>query len=314
MKLSSIVPHTRPSISPVEIAAVTKILRSGQLAAGPAVRRLERAMEKKTGKKFAFAVSSGTSALQLSLLALGISKGDAVIIPDFVCDALLNSIHSVGALPILADIEPDSGNLSLSSVKSKMTKKVGAIIAPHLFGIGQDLKPFKSLGVPIIEDCAQTFGMKIKGQTVGGMGDVSIFSFYATKLVCAGEGGLIATSSRRAASIISDRRDYDEKPIYRQRFNFKMTDIQAALAVEQLKRLPAFIRRRRAIAGRYDRDIQNPKFQNFGRRADNLYFRYIIKGRRSSKSVLKRLQKIRNNGKMPLISIAKHRTRKKIAQ
>ncbi|MFA6346542.1 MAG: DegT/DnrJ/EryC1/StrS family aminotransferase, partial [Syntrophales bacterium] len=131
-----------------------------------------------------------------------------------------------------------------------------AIIVPHLFGLPADIRRIAALGVPVVEDCAQSLGSRLAGAPTGSFGRLSVFSFYATKVICTGEGGMIASRDAGLLERIRDLRDYDEKPDDRTRYNYKMTDLQAAMGIVQLRKLPDFITRRLAIASRYD-DVMN---------------------------------------------------------
>ena len=189
MKTQHIIPHSKPSLGLKEVAALMRVMQSGQIAQGTAVDVFEKELAQITGVKGAVAVSSGTAALHLGLLALGIGKGDEVLLPSYVCTALLNAIHYTHATPRLVDIHPDSFNIDASMVKKSLSKRSKAIIVPHLFGLPADLDDLLAMGVPVIEDCAHALGMSYHGKTVGGFGVFSFASFYATKLITTGEGG-----------------------------------------------------------------------------------------------------------------------------
>jgi dTDP-4-amino-4,6-dideoxygalactose transaminase len=246
------IPHSRPTLGPEEEAAVAAVLRSGQLAQGERVSAFEEALAAQAGVGGAAAVSSGTAALHLALLALGIGEGDEVIIPSFVCSALLHAVRVARAVPVPADIDGETLNITPREIQRRQTPRTKAVIVPHLFGLPADIRPIVALGVPVIEDCAQALGSRCEGAPVGGFGVLSVFSFYATKVICTGEGGMVAGNDARLLERIRDLRDYDEKEDDRLRYNCKLTDLQAALGLAQLRRLPELIARRREIAARYD--------------------------------------------------------------
>lgn len=277
--MSALIPHSRPTISEDDVQAVTEVIRSGFLAQGERVREFERHFAAFLGMREAVATSSGTAALHLALLALGVGMGDEVICPSYVCVAVLHAIRYTGATPVLADIEPQTYNLSPQSVRQSLTSRTKALIVPHLFGLPADVDELLSFGLPLIEDCAQMVGGQYHGRPVGTLGTVAIFSFYATKLLCTGEGGMVVCDAPEILARLQDLREYDERPGGHLRFNYKMTDLQAALGLSQLARLPAFIQRRKAIAACYtavlrELDIDPPTLPPD---RDHIFFRYVVR-------------------------------------
>ncbi|MBW2117689.1 MAG: DegT/DnrJ/EryC1/StrS family aminotransferase [Deltaproteobacteria bacterium] len=270
--------HSKIVLDEEEIAGVADVLHSGLLVQGEVVSSLEEKLASFIGVRHAVAVSSGTAALHLSLISLGIGHGSEVIIPSYVCTALLNAIHYVRATPVLVDIEPDTYNISAEQVENAISEKTGAVIVPHMFGLPADMDAILSLGIPVIEDCAQSVGAKFRGRHVGSFGTMSIFSLYATKMLCAGEGGLILSNDPDLIACARDLRDYDEKVTYTPRYNYKLTDIQAALGESQLKRLPLFIRKRREIAGLYNVGLEGvvPRIPAIPEGREHIYYRYVI--------------------------------------
>jgi len=273
------IPHSRPTIDQEEINAVTAVLESGQLAQGEQVLQFEKVLASLIGVGEAVAVSSGTAALHLSLLALEIGEGDEVVIPSFVCPALLNAIRYVRAVPVLADIGRETFNIDVRDLKRRLTRKTKTVIVPHMFGLPADIREIVALGVPVIEDCAQSLGSRYEGTPAGHFGTLSIFSFYATKVICTGEGGMVAANDRQLLDKIRDLRDYDEKADDRLRYNCKLTDLQAALGLTQLKKLPALIGRRRAIARQYDEFLRERLLPVPACPPDreHIYYRYVIR-------------------------------------
>ncbi len=246
-----VIPHSRPSITASDIREVIRVLKSGMLAQGAEVAAFESEAGAFLGLPPGVAVSSGTAALHLALLALGVGPGDEVILPSYVCVAPLHAIEYVGATPRVADVDPATYNLDPGDVRRRVTRRTRAILVPHLFGLPADLDALLSLGPPVIEDCAQSFGARYHDQPVGAFGALGIASFYATKLLTTGEGGMVFSRDRRLLNRIRDRRDYDERRRHAVRYNYKMTDIQAALGRSQLRRFPGMLTRRAAIARRY---------------------------------------------------------------
>ncbi len=270
------IPHSRPTLGPEEIRAASAVIESGHIAEGIAVKEFENEFARRLGVGFAVATSSGTAALHLSLLAMGIGVGDEVIVPSFVCTALLNAVGYVGASPVIADINPLTYNIDSDDVKKRLTDRTRAIVVPHLFGLPADMESLLALNVPIIEDCAQAVGGLFNDTPLGTLGDVGIFSFYATKMMACGEGGMVVSNSEKLSARINDLKAYDEKDHYEIRFNYKMTDIQAAIGLVQLNRLDAFIRKRRHIAERYLRELSFPELKLPPRDPAHIYYRFVV--------------------------------------
>lgn len=274
------IPHSKPTLTAKEIAAVDRAIRSGQLAQGSNVVEFEKRFAAFHKIKFAVAVNSGTTALQLALLALGVGCGDEVIVPSFVCTALLNAVYFTGATPKIVDVNGDDFNISLLDTRAGISSKTKAIIVPHMFGNPIDVRPFLKWGIPVIEDCAQSIGATIDGKRVGTFGLISVFSFYATKMMTTGgEGGMAVTNSRNLADFIRDRRDYDNKMDYGLRFNAKMTEMAAAMGLVQFSRLSSMIAKRRRIAQNYTKQLSSDqiKLPRSDDRVKPVYFRYIVR-------------------------------------
>ena len=270
------IPHSRPTLGADEIRLVSKVIGSGHIAQGEAVERFERSLAGKTGTMGGVACSSGTAALHLVLLAMGVGAGDEVIIPSYVCSALLNAVCYVGATPVLAEAAPHTCNIDPEDVRKRVGPRTRAVIAPHLFGMPADMDRLVSLGVPVIEDCAQAVGAKSKGETVGGLGHAAVFSFYATKVITTGEGGMVLSNSRDLLDRIRDLREYDQKGGQGVRYNYKMTDIQAAMGIVQLERLQDFISKRRSVAERYHKGLEALPFDLPPRDSGHIYYRYVL--------------------------------------
>ena len=270
--------HSKPTLDQDDYRGVLDVLKSGHLVQGEKVVKFEEELSSFVGVKDGVAVGSGTAALHLSLIALGVGKGDEVVIPGYVCPALLNVISYVNAVPIIADVDKFTFNIDVDNLKSRITGRTKAIIVPHMFGLPADIDEIMSLGIPVIEDCAQSIGSRYKGKYTGSFSLLSVFSFYATKMLSTGEGGMVLSNDDGLIRTARDLRDYDEKESYSVRYNYKMTDIQAALGISQLRKLPSFIERRKEIAGLYDEVLQEMTFPipavPEGR--EHIYYRYVL--------------------------------------
>lgn len=270
------IPFHRPSIGQEEIDEVTAALRSGWLTTGPRTAQFERDFSDYVTAPHAMAVNSCTGALHLALAALGLGPGDEVITTPLTFCATVNVILHVGATPVLADIGPD-GNLDPLSVAASITPRTRAVIPVHLAGLPVDLAAFWSLarrhGLKIVEDCAHAVGARYRGLAIGGgdaaSGEASAaaaFSFYATKNMATGEGGMVTTHDRALAEAMrvlclhgiskdawnrySDRGNWFYS-VLEPGFKYNLTDIQSAIGIHQLRKLESFIATRERYAGLY---------------------------------------------------------------
>lgn len=271
------IPHSRPTIDQADIDSVTERMRAGQLAQGEVVAEFERKMAGFIGVRCAVATNSGTSALHLALLALGVAQGDEVIVPSYVCTSLLHAARYVGADPVLADIALDDFNMNVDDVRQRITGRTKCVIVPHMFGCPADIAAFRALGLPVIEDCAMSVGAEVRGHKVGTFGDMAVLSFYATKMMTTAQGGMLLGDS---TDMIEDARDlcyYDGRGASRAHYNYRMTDVAAALGLSQLARLPAFIERRRAIAGRYRSALSRTPLIAPPDKPGHVYYRFVAR-------------------------------------
>jgi perosamine synthetase len=247
------IPHSKPVLPTREQwSEITARLAPGWIAGGPCVEAFATEAARWLGGSGGVAVNSGTSALHLALLAVGARPGSEVLVPAYCCAALLNAVQFVGGVPVLVDTEPGGANLCPEDARRRQTPRTAAVVVAHLFGQPSPLAPFLDLGIPVIEDCAQSLGAMGEGAPTGSRGAITIGSFYATKVITTGHGGAVSSSCSHYLSIVRDRVEYDNREDWRPRFNYQMTEIQAALGLWQLDRLPSFLARRRAIAGYFD--------------------------------------------------------------
>jgi len=271
-----LIPHSKPTLGNKEIKVVSEVIASGHIAQGQTVSLFEQSVAQEIGVKGAVGCSSGTAALHLTLLAMEIGAGDEVIFPSYVCSALLNAVRYVKATPVLAEVDPRTHNIDPGDVEKRLSGNTKAIIVPHLFGLPADLTELTSFGIPVIEDCAQAVGARYKGRKVGAFGHAAILSFYATKVMTTGEGGMVVSNSRDLLERVRDLREYDQKKSSAVRYNYKMTDMQAAMGLCQLEQLPNFVRRRKKIARDYYSAFEKLPVELPLRDEGHIYYRYII--------------------------------------
>ena len=222
------------------------------------------------------ATSSGTTALHLALLSFGVGPGDEVLLPSYVCSAPLHATYHSGATPVLVDVDPTTGNMDPDDLKKRLTSKSKAIIAVHLFGLPAAIDDIVALGLPVIEDCAQSLGANLEGKMLGTLGAISIYSFYATKLITTGEGGMLLSSDPDLLARAKDIRDYDKRDNFSVRFNYKMTDLQAALGRSQLKKLERFLGQRGELARVYSEQLAALPCTLPLEQEGRIYCRYVV--------------------------------------
>lgn len=254
----------RPILGEEEQQALLEVLASGQLAAGPRVQQFEREFAQYCGVAEAVATCNGTTALHAALHAVGVGPGDKVITTAFSFIATANAIRFCGAEPIFADIDLATFNLSPASLEETLHRHpdVKAVLVVHLFGLPADMDAIRALcsrrGVVLVEDCAQAHGARYKGKRVGGFGEASAFSFYATKNMTTGEGGMVVTDSSEVARRVRSFVNHGRSDRYYHRelgYNFRMTDLAAALGRVQLTRLDEWNRKRQEHARRLNEGL-----------------------------------------------------------
>lgn len=252
---SIFVAHSRPSIQSADVERVSGVLNSLQLALGVQGQQLEEGWAKRIHRKAAVAIGSGVGALRLSLLALNVRRGDEVIVPAYSCVAIPNAVLALGARPVLADVEKDRWVLTPKTVRSLLTRRTKAIVAVHLFGEPAPVPELRALGAPVIEDCSHGIGGRWKGRRFGSMGDLSFSSFYATKMIGAGEGGIVAGDDPSLLEKVRRARDYGDQFPDGRHLNDKMTELEATLALSQLGRLSKTLKLRSDRAANYRRRL-----------------------------------------------------------
>jgi dTDP-4-amino-4,6-dideoxygalactose transaminase len=270
------IPVMRPWLGLEESKAVAEVIASGWVAQGPRVAAFERALAAKVGALHAVATSSCTGALHLSLVALGIGPGDEVIVPSLSFIATANVVRYVGATPVFADIEEQTQNLSASTIEAVLTPSTRAVIVVHQGGVPADLDAVRQLcdprGIEIVEDAACALGATYKGKLIGSRSGLAAFSFHPRKVITTGEGGMLLTSNESYAKRIHRLRDHGVninaadrhaslEPVLEEfpetGFNYRMSDIQAAVGLVQLSRLDQIVARRRQLALRYQQGLSH---------------------------------------------------------
>ncbi|WP_322798919.1 DegT/DnrJ/EryC1/StrS family aminotransferase [Thermoflexus sp.] len=248
------IPIAKPLIGDEEKQAVLEVLESGFLTQGPRVQALEEAFAKMCGVRYAVATSSGTTALHIALLAHGISSGDEVITSPFTFIASANCVLYVGARPVFVDIDPQTFNMNPALIEEAITPRTKAIIPTHLYGLPCDMDPILEIShkynLVVIEDACQAHGAEYKGKKVGSFG-TGVFSLYSTKNITSGEGGVITTDDPKIAERCRAIRQHGMRKRYYHDelgFNFRMTDIQAAIGLAQFRKLEKFNQIRQANA------------------------------------------------------------------
>lgn len=271
---TTFLPFSTPTLEDAEINEVVDSLRSGWITTGPKVKRFEEAFKAYVGAPYAVPLTSATAGLHLTLLALGIKEGDEIITTPMTFASTVSMIILCGGTPVLADIEPGTLNIDVERVREKITPATRAVIPVHFAGQSCDMDPLfaiaKEHGLTVIEDAAHAVGTEYKGQRIGSLDSISIFSFHPNKNITTGEGGMVCTADENLAEEISLMKfhgmnreawkrfaasgtpNYD---IMMPGFKYNMMDIQAAIGIHQLPRLDGFIDRRKEIAEFYNREF-----------------------------------------------------------
>jgi dTDP-4-amino-4,6-dideoxygalactose transaminase len=248
-----------PDLGPEELAAIAEVAESGFLTMGPKVEQFERGLAAACGTGDAVVVSSGTAALHLAVLALGIGEGDEVIVPAYTFPSTANAVVLAGATPVLVDVDPSTMNVDAAEIYDAVTDRTRAVIAVHLFGRPVDWEAVQSAVPPdvvLIEDAAGALGARWRGMPCGGLGTLACLSFHPRKVVTTGEGGAVTTSDAALAASLRRLRhhgiDVDGgADIARPSTNYRLSDLQCAIGITQLARLDDLLRERRRVAEAY---------------------------------------------------------------
>ncbi len=279
------IPAARPFLGSEERAAVDAVLASGMLAQGPEVAAFEEEFSRvAVDGRAAVAVNSGTSALHLSLLAAGLGPGHEVIVPSFTFAATANSVALTGATPVFADIEPHHFCLEPAAVEAAITSRTRAVMPVHLYGHPADVRRLQGIcerhGLILIEDAAQAHAASLDGVPVGAWGLAASFSFYPTKNMTTGEGGIVTTADPALERTLRLLRNQGQERRYENEIvglNNRMTDIQAAIGRVQLRRLAEWTKRRQENAAFYDAELRGVVVPEVAEGAVHVYHQYTIR-------------------------------------
>ncbi len=259
------IPHSKPTFGKEETMAIQKLLESGQLGINSQVELFEAEFARFIGVQYAVAVNSGSAALHMALKLLNAGPSVRVVIPSYSCAALMNAVLYTGATPLLADADRQTCNPC-------DLPEADIYVIPHMFGLPATL-PKRGL---VVEDCAGSVGAKLNGKMCGSLGDVSVFSFYDTKMISTGQGGMIATNNPKIAEKARDLVEYDKRKVYEIRYNYRMSALNATVGRVQLKKLPDFIRKRAKLAEIYYRKLDGLPIQ-LPIRKSNVFYRFAVK-------------------------------------
>lgn len=264
------IPVNEPLFEGNEKKYLLECIETGWISSeGPFIRRFEDEFAISVGRKHAVAVANGTAALDIAVDALGIGQGDEVIMPTFTIISCINQIVRIGAVPVLVDSDPITWNMDVNQVEAKITPRTKAIMAVHIYGLPVDMEPLlvlaKKHGLKIIEDAAQAIGQTYNGKPCGSFGEISTFSFYPNKHITTGEGGMVVTDDGELAEQARSLRNLCFQPAKRfvhdrLGWNYRMTNMQAALGLAQLERLAEVVVSKRKIGRHYNDLLQDESY------------------------------------------------------
>ena len=284
------IPLSSPDITESEIQAVSNVLRTPKLSLGPKLEEFEHSVAAYSGAAHAIAVNSGTSGLHLCIRGLGIFEGDEVIVPSFAFVAVANAVRYERATPVFVDIDSETLNLDPEKIEAAVTPRTRAIVVVHTFGCPADVAPIfriaRKHSLRVIEDACEAIGAEYEGRKVGTLGDAGVFAFYPNKQITTGEGGVIVTPSPQIAALARALRNQGRSQPGEWLehgelgYNYRLSEINCALGIEQMKRLESILKKRDAVAREYHRrlsgnpDLKLPPLDVPGRRIS--WFVFVV--------------------------------------
>jgi len=305
-KYKKFIPVNTPLINNSDALSVSKSIKSGWISSeGPSVKEFEKKIAKFLDRKFGCAVSSGTAALEIAIRSLGLKKNDEVIMPSFTIISNAMAIVKSSAKPILVDVNLSTWNIKLEDIEKKITKKTKCLMIPHIYGLSNDMdeimKIAKKYNLYVIEDAAEVLGLKYKNKPCGSFGDISILSFYANKHITTGEGGMLLTNNLNLNNNFKDLRNLcfgsknNRFNHYDISWNYRYTNIQASLGLNQLKRIDKIVKKKHEIGNYYFKhfkDIKNVILQpNKLSYCKNIYWVFGIVIKKNNKNNIKEVIK-----------------------
>ena len=280
------IPIAKPLLGSEEKKAVNEVIDSGMIAYGPKTKKFEKEFAEYVNVNHAVATPSGTTALHLGLLSLGIGPGDEVILPSFSFIASANAVLFCGATPVFCDVDEDTFNIDPEKVKKLISDGTKAIMPVHLYGQAADMNPLHDLAddhnLSIIGDACQAHGAMYDDKMVGSFGDLECFSFYPTKNMTTGEGGMVTVDDDSLFEQLNSLRNHGRVQTQwgyehdRVGYNYRMTDLAASIGLVQLAKLPGFIDKRRENASFYDKNLDQVKTPVVLDKAKHVYHQYTI--------------------------------------
>ncbi|MCZ2808999.1 MAG: DegT/DnrJ/EryC1/StrS family aminotransferase [Candidatus Bathyarchaeota archaeon] len=296
------IPIARPDITNDEIEAVTETMKTGWVTQGSKVEEFEKLFAEYCGAKYGIATSSGTTAIHVALASIGIQHGDEVITTPLSCVSTANPILYLNAKPIFADVESSTLNLDPATTRKKLSTKTKAILPVHMFGHPVDLDPILEIaekhGIYIVEDAAHALGAKYKGKAVGSLGHIACFSFYGDKIITTAEGGIVLTNNEALAEKMRMLRNHGMNKHRKFHhsilgYNYKMSDIHAAIGTVQMQKLDKYIQKRRTNVEYLNKQLNGlalnlPTEQDY---AFNVYYVYHLIADKGKEQAVKQLEK-----------------------